>query len=173
MAIGNKIKDGKLQYDINREEQKISALWSGKTDKYEYLTGEEILPSDKSRITQQAKLTYSPLGKAFDKQTIEDQGMKQVEVLKLEENNENIKSVEGIFTKGMRTNEIKNEIDGIRKCEEKLKKKDLRHETKKDIYDFQQNETIRSFGENIYPGKINVDEDEMDQSNLLKNLGRI
>ena len=49
--------------------------------------------------------------------------MKQVEVLKLEENNENIKSVEGIFTKGMRTNEIKNEIDGIRKCEEKLKKK--------------------------------------------------
>ena len=55
----------------------------------------------------------------------------------------------------------------------KTKKKDLRHETKKDIYDFQQNETIRSFGENIYPGKINVDEDEMDQSNLLKNLGRI
>ena len=89
------------------------------------------MPSDKSRITQQAKLTYSPLGKAFDKQTIEDQGMKQVEVLKLEENNENIKSVEGIFTKGMRTNEIKNEIDGIRKCEEKLKKKRFKTWNKK------------------------------------------
>ena len=63
--------------------------------------------------------------------------MKQVEALKLEENKENIKSVEGLFPKGMRTNEIKNEIDGIRKWEEKLKRKDLRNETKKYIYDFQ------------------------------------
>ena len=128
------------------------------------------MPSDKSRIIKQAKFTYSPLGKAFDKQTIEGQGRKQVEVLKLEEKMENIKSVERISTKGMRTNEIKNAIDGIRKCEEKLKKKDLRHATKKYIYDFQQHETIRYFGENIYPGKINVDEAEMDQSNLLKIL---
>ena len=95
------------------------------------------MPSEKSRIIEQAKLTYPPLGKAFDKQTIEDQRMKQVEALKLEENKENIKSVEGLFPKGMRTNEIKNEIDGIRKWEEKLKRKDLRNETKKYIYDFQ------------------------------------
>ena len=52
------------------------------------------MPSDKSRIIEQAKLTYSSLGKAFDKQTIEDQGMKQVEALKLEKNKGNIKSVE-------------------------------------------------------------------------------
>ena len=53
-------------------------------DKYEYLTGEEILPSDQSRIIEQAKFAYSPLEKAFQKQmkTIEDQGMKQVEALK-------------------------------------------------------------------------------------------
>ena len=51
---------------------------SGKIDKYEYLTGEEILPSDLSRIIEQAKFTYSPLGKAFEKQikTIEEQGKK-------------------------------------------------------------------------------------------------
>ena len=42
----NKIKDEKLQYNINREEAKISALSSGKIDEYEYLTGEEILKSD-------------------------------------------------------------------------------------------------------------------------------
>ena len=46
MTIDDKIKDKKLQYDINREAAKISALWSGKIDIYEYLTGEEILPSD-------------------------------------------------------------------------------------------------------------------------------
>ena len=57
---------------------KISALSSGKIDKFEYLTGEEILPSDQSRIIEQAKFTYSPLGKAFEKQikAIEEQGKK-------------------------------------------------------------------------------------------------
>ena len=56
---------------------------SGKIDKYEYLSGEEILPSDQIRIIEQAKFTYSPLVKAFEKQvkTIEDQGIKQVEAL--------------------------------------------------------------------------------------------
>ena len=42
MTIEHQIKDEKLQYDINREAAKISALSSGKLDKYEYLTGEEI-----------------------------------------------------------------------------------------------------------------------------------
>ena len=46
MTIDDQIRDGKLQYDINRKAAKISALSSGKTDKYEYLTDEEILPSN-------------------------------------------------------------------------------------------------------------------------------
>ena len=79
MTIEDQIKDEKLQYDINREAAKISALSSGKLDKYEYLTGEEILPSNQQQIIQQAKFTYSSLGKAFEKQTktIKDQGEKQ------------------------------------------------------------------------------------------------
>ena len=79
------IKDEKLQYNINREAVKISALLSGKIDKYECLTGEEILPSDQSRIIEQAKFTYSPVGKTFEKQikTIEEQGIKQAEALKV------------------------------------------------------------------------------------------
>ena len=58
-----------MQYDNNREAAKISALSSGKTDEYEYISGQEILPFDQSRIIEQAKLTYSPLGKAFEKHT--------------------------------------------------------------------------------------------------------
>ena len=75
MTIDDKIIDEKLQYYINRDAAKISAWSSGKIDKYECLTGEEILPSDQSRIIEQAKFTYSPLGKAFEKQikTIEEQ----------------------------------------------------------------------------------------------------
>ena len=82
MTIEHKIKDEKLQYDINREAAKISALSSGKIDKYEYLTGEEILASNQQQI-EQAKFTYSPLGKAFEKQTktIEEQGEKQIKVI--------------------------------------------------------------------------------------------
>ena len=68
MTTEDQIKDEKLQYDINREAAKISALSSGKIDKYEYLTGEEILPSNQQHTIQQAKFTYSPLGKAFEKQ---------------------------------------------------------------------------------------------------------
>ena len=80
MTIEDQIKDEKLQYDLNREAAKISALSSGKIDKYEYLTGEEILSSNQRQIIEQAKFTYSPLGKAFEKQTktIKDQGEKQI-----------------------------------------------------------------------------------------------
>ena len=89
MTIEDRIKDEKLQYDINREAAKISALSSGKLDKYEYRTGEEILPSNRQQIIEQAKFTYSPLGKAFEKQTkaIEDQGEKQKKQLKIKEKN--------------------------------------------------------------------------------------
>ena len=84
MTIEDQIKDEKLQYDINREVAKISALSSGKLDKYEYLTGAEILPSNQQQIIQLAKFNYSPLGKALENQrkTIEDQVEKQVDALK-------------------------------------------------------------------------------------------
>ena len=58
IAIDDKINNEKLQYYINREGAKISALSSGKINKYEYLTGEKILPSDQSRIIKQVKFTY-------------------------------------------------------------------------------------------------------------------
>ena len=74
----------KIACNIKKEAANISTLSSDKIDKYEYRTGKEILPSEQSRITEQAMFTYSPLGKAFQKQikTIEDQGIKQVTALK-------------------------------------------------------------------------------------------
>ena len=83
MTVNDQIKDEKLQYDINREAAKISALSSGKLHKHEYLTGEDILPSTQQQNIEQSKFTYSPLGKAFEKQikTIEDQGEKQIKAI--------------------------------------------------------------------------------------------
>ena len=83
MTIDDQIGDEKLQYDINSETAKISAWTSGKIHKYEYLTGEDILPSNQQQIIEQTKFTHSPLGKAFEKQTktIVDQGEKQIKAL--------------------------------------------------------------------------------------------
>ena len=77
MTVDDNIKDEKLQYDIDKEAAKISALSSARVEKYEYLTVEETLPSNQRQIVEQAKFTYSPLGKALAKQT-----EKQVDALK-------------------------------------------------------------------------------------------
>ena len=68
MIIYDPIRDEKFQYDINREAAKVLALSSSKDDIYEYLNGKEILPSNQQQIIEQAKFTYSPIGKAFQKQ---------------------------------------------------------------------------------------------------------
>ena len=86
MTIEDQNRDERLQWDINKEAGKISALSSGKIDKYEYLTSEEIMLSNQQQIIEQAKFIYSPLGKAFEKQiiAIEDQvknKLKQIDVL--------------------------------------------------------------------------------------------
>ena len=116
MTIDDKIKDEKLQYDINREVAKISALSSGKIDKYEYLTGEKILPSDQSRIIEQAKFTYSPLDKAFEKQikTIEEQGKKQVESLEVLKPDIQKLTIKDAIPENTLIEEAKNELNGIK-----------------------------------------------------------
>ena len=97
MTINDQIRDAKLEYDLNREVAKILALSSGKIHKYKHLNGEDVLPSNQQQIIEQAKFTYSPLGKAFEKQikTIENQGEKQIDALKnLENQNKQLVNVD-------------------------------------------------------------------------------
>ena len=61
MTINDQIRDEKLQFDINRKTAKISALFSGKINKYEYLIGKEILSSNQQQIVEQAKFTFPRL----------------------------------------------------------------------------------------------------------------
>ena len=97
MTTDNQISGEKLQYDINREAAKVSALSSSKIHKYEYLTGKDILPSNRQQIIEQANFTYFLLGKASEKQTktIEDQGKKQAEALENLKSKEQTKAIEG------------------------------------------------------------------------------
>ena len=117
MTINDQIKDEKLQYNIIREAAKISALSSGKLHKYEYLTGENILPSNQQQMIEQTKFTYSSLGKAFDKKikTIEDQGKKQVDALEKLKPKEETKPIEGKSNNRSRAAIIFNDLINKRK----------------------------------------------------------
>ena len=119
MTINDQIRYEKLRYDINRGAAEISAKSSGKFHKDEYLTCEDILPSNQQQIIEQTRFTYSPLGKAFEKQikTIEDQGKKQVDVLEKMKPKEQTKSIKEIFPEGYDSVEIKNELNKIKEYE--------------------------------------------------------
>ena len=135
MTIDDQIRDERLQYDINREAGKISALSSKEFNKYEYLTGKEILPSNQKQIIEQPKLTSSSLGKPFQKQTkaIEDQGEKQIKAIQYQGQVKTIKKYTNddedsplISKQKEILNELVNErLDEITKLDEKFNPDDL------------------------------------------------
>ena len=128
------------------------------------------MPYNQQQIIEQAKFTYSPLGKAFEKQikTIENQGKKQVKALERLESKS--KSIEGIFPEGYESVEIKNEVYKIKEYEKNVNRNNMIYYLSKEPFDFNAFKTIRSFGENIYSGKITINEADQEQANLLKYI---
>ena len=176
MTIDDKIRDEKLQYDVNREAAKILALSSDKIHKYEYLTGENILPSSNQQIIEQARFTYSPLGKAFEKQieTIKDQGKKQVDALNTLKSDNNkkieIKNEDIIPESAFTSDEAKEELNKILKIEKNVDREKLVYDAGKHKDDFRKFNTIRTFGEDIYNGRITLEEADEDQSDLADKI---
>ena len=175
MTIEDQIKDEKLQYDINREAAKISALSSGKIDKYEYLTGEEILPSNQQQTIQQAKFNYSPLGKALEKQikTTEDQGKKQVKAI---QDNKQIVNKDDDYKDKLllsREREIFKDIynkklDKIEELNNKIDYNDLNYVVvgTGDKYSFDDLDNPLTLLNNIKEGKISMDKAMEQQYNF-------
>ena len=164
MAIEDQIIDKKLQYDINREAAKISALLLGKIGKYEYLTGEEILPSNQQQNIEQAKFIYSTLRKAFEKQTktIEDQGKKQVDALEsLKPSDKELPSIKDFVPKEKLNPEIANEIKRIEEEERHIDRTN-----KNQTYDFRKFTTIYVFGNEIRNNIIHMDTANDEQKQL-------
>ena len=182
MTIEDQIKDEKLQCNINREAAKTSALSSGKIDKYEYLTGEEILPSNQQQIIQQAKFTYSPLGKAFEKQTktIEDQGKKQVKAIQdkqLVNNNNNDYKDKLLLSKEREIfKDIYNKrLDKIEELNNKVDYDNLEYVVVNSvkIFDFTKLQDPLTFLDEIRKGKISLEEAKNNQQNYLDYLNII
>ena len=180
MTTEDQIKDKKLQYDINREAAKISALSSGEIDKYEYLTGEKILPSNQQQIIEQDKFTYSPLGKAFEKQIkiIEDQGEKQVKAIQDKQivNNVDYKdklllSKEREIFKGI----YNKRIDKIEELNNKIDYDNLQYVVVNSgkIYNFSELTDPLTFLNELKKGKMSLEQAKNNQKNYLEYLNTI
>ena len=131
MTINGQIRDEKLRSDVNREAAKISALSPGKIHKYEYLTGQDIIPFNEQQIIEQAKFTYSPLVKTFEKQikTIKDQGQKQVEALNTLKSNNQLTIEDMIPKNALNNDEAKKELDKIKEIEKNVDREKLVYKT--------------------------------------------
>ena len=184
MTIEDEIRDEKLQYNINREAAKISAVSSGKIDKYEYLTGEEILPSNQQQIIEQAKFTYSPLGKAFEKQTktVEDQGEKQIKAIQDNNNNNNNNNADDYKNKLLLSREreifknINNErLDKIEELNKKIDFNNLKYTviSSGEEFEFDKSEDPILFFNDIKKGKISLEEAKNLQEDYEKYLNMI
>ena len=182
MTIEDKTKDEKLQYDINREAAKVSALSSGNIDKYEYLTGEEILPSNQQQIIEQAKFTYSPLGKAFEKQTktIEDQGEKQIKAI--QDNKQPLISDNDYKNKLLLSKEreifkdiYNKRLDKIEELNNKIDYDNLKYVVASSgkKFDFGVSEDPIALFNDIKKGKISLEEAKNKQQNYLNYLNVI
>ena len=126
-----------FQKESFRKNIKLSALSSRKIGKYEYLRGEEMLPSGLSQITQQARFTYSRLGKAFEKQT-----EKQVGALKSLNlpNNIELKQIESISQKKQLNDLIINKLKEIMHLQNNIKLDDVEYTVKREKdYNFSRN----------------------------------
>ena len=163
MTIENQIKDEKLQYDINREAAKISALSSGKLDKYECLTGEEILPSNQQQIIEETKFTYSPLVK-----TIEDQEKQQADALEsLKLSDKELPPIKDFIPEENLNPEIINEIKTIEEEEKKVNRNKMVYIATNKTYDFRKFKTIRAFGSEIRNNVVDIDMANNEQINLI------
>ena len=114
-------------------------------------------------MIEQAKFTYSPLGKAFEKQikTIEDQGEKQIEAFKELQPEKQTKSVEAIFPKGYENVEVKNKINKIKEYEKKVNRNNMIYYSSKYVL-------VKIFI--IYSGKITINEANEEQADLIEYI---
>ena len=182
MTIDDQIKYEKLQYDVNREAAKISVLSSGKFNKYEYLTGEEILPSNKQQIIEQAKFAYSSLGKAFEKQTktIEDRGEKQIKAI--QDNRKQLINDDDYKNKLLISKEreifkdiYNKKLDKIIELNNKIDYDSLKYIVERSAveYDFNELKDPITFLEDIKNGKISLEKAKEKQQGYYNYLNAI
>ena len=129
------------------------------------------MPSNQQQIIEQAKFTYSPLGKVFEKQTktIEDQGEKEIKAI--QDNKKHLANTEevtikNIIPENILNDEAKKGIDKISEIEKTVDREKLVYRASEYIYSFQNFRTIKTFDRDIYNGEIPLKEADEERSSL-------
>ena len=182
LILDNKVRSNQAQYDLDRQNAKISALSSGELDKYEYLSGEDL--GYKPDVVQKAKFEYSPLGQVFNKGLGKDE--KQVGLLKrlkniedktdnqLKENKDNqlgIKSI-GYTVKEELSQEAKNILEKLNNQEKLINYKKLKGGNNSE-YDFSDYRSFKEFFKAIYYTKVTIEESEAIQEEFDAGTGAL
>ena len=153
--------------------------------KYEYLSGEDILPSNQQQIIEQTKFTYSPLGKAFEKQikTTEDQGEKQIKAIQdqgqlktIKKYDYDVKDTPFISKQKEIFNELVDErLEKITDLDKKVNSDDLIYRYKGNTADVKFNEFDNAFDiiDKIRDGKIDLADVKNNQERFQSYLGEI
>ena len=130
------------------------------------------LIEDQPDIDKIDRFTYSPLGKAFEKQvkTIEDQGKKQVEALHILKYNKQLTTEDLIPKNALNNDETKKEFDKIKEIEKNVNREKLVYETNEYTYSFKNFQTIKTFGRYICEVKITVKEADEYETDLLVEI---
>ena len=113
--------------------------------------------------------------KAFEKQikTIKDQGKKQVEALNTLKSDEKLE-IENIIRKNaFAIDEAKEEFEKIVKTGKTIDREKLVYSASEYTYDFRKFRTIKTFGRDIYNGKISLEEADKDQSDLADEFEKL
>ena len=154
----NKIRSNQAQYNLDRQNAKISALSSGELDKYEYLTGEDL--GYKPDVVQKAKFEYSPFSRVFNKGLEKDE--KQVGLLKrlkniedktdkqLDENKDSLLSIKPIgYT--IKEKLSKNTLEKLNNQEKLINYQKLYLKGTSNLeYDFSDYKSLKEFFKAIY-----------------------
>ena len=158
---------------------------SGKIDQYEYLTGEDILPSNQQQVIEQAKFTYSPLEKAFEKQIkkVEDQREKQIKAIQDQGQLKTIKKDDNddedtsfISKQKQIFNEVVDErLERINDLDKKVNSDDLIYRYKDNTPDLNFDKFDNAFDiiDKIRNGKIDLADVKNNQEKFKSYLGEI
>ena len=131
-----------------------------------------MLSSNQQQIIEHAGFTYPPLGRAFEKQikTNEDQGQKEVDALNTLKPNNQLTIEDVIPKNALNDNEARKELDKIKEIEKNLVREKLIYERNEYTYSFKNFQTIKTFGRDIYEGKITIEEADKYQTDLLVEI---
>ena len=152
MVNHNQIKDEKLQYHVNGEATKIWALWSGKIDKYEYLTCEEVLPSNQKQTIEQAK--------AFKEQI--KQQVKAIKDLNISDKTNELIQIEVIFPQNILNDLNSNKLWKIIELEDSIELGKLNYKN----YDSNIVFLITIFLRDKYANGLSIEKDDNELNNL-------